>query len=285
MRFPRRLQLCVRLWRHEDCVHVTGRRRWCCALGHCHECGPAAVCQSAAIRYYSSQPERWQIFVCLSLFCDLCVTFVSAAVPTVTNIIGCSNTSSVTKIQECLRHGGNTVTLLGSNFGQANAAVLIGVALASNVVQDPATPHRKLTFTTPLGTGIDRCVLFYSVLHRFVRLILFVPSCSPVLLLQGGGGISQSDVRLSYAECQPGEFVVGLDCQLCPNGTFSAQTSAQACSPCLSGTFAESPIGASRCVNCPPGSASGSRQFACTSCTTAAPLNQLSHGSFCFALC
>ena len=49
----------------------------------------------------------------------------------------------------------------------------------------------------------------------------------PVLLLQGGGGISHSDVRLSYDECEPGQFVVGLDCAPCPHGQFSTQFSAQ----------------------------------------------------------
>jgi hypothetical protein len=170
---------------------------------------------------------------------------IGYAGPIILGVSGClpSPISAVATIN-CTRLGGTTITLTGLNFGGAGALVLVGSSMAPIVVQDAVTPHRKVVFITPSGTGVDR----------------------PILIVPGGGGIAPSNATMSYAECQPGTFVVGLSCQVCDIGKFTAVPSASVCVECPQGTASGLTAGASVCATCDQGTSSDAGASVCTDC-------------------
>jgi hypothetical protein len=77
--------------------------------------------------------------------------------PTVSGVSGCVDWQGATG--DCPVAGGTTLTITGSNFGAAGAAVLVGAVPCGSVVQDAADPHHRLTCVLPPGAGQDLPVL------------------------------------------------------------------------------------------------------------------------------
>lgn len=105
-------------------------------------------------------------------------------------------------IDGCDRHGGQKITLIGTNFGRAGATVLIGSdsckttnkdntsrawymyiiwCIGLSPTHDSITPHNKLTCILPAGNREDRAVV----------------------LLQKNGAVA-GGASVSYAQCLPG---------------------------------------------------------------------------------
>lgn len=76
------------------------------------------------------------------------------------------------------------------------------------------------------------------------------------------GEVSNANVTLSYAECQPGSFQRDLNCPLSAAGSYAPGLSALECSACEAGTWSQA--GASRCRNCARGTFSGRGASTCT---------------------
>ncbi len=176
---------------------------------------------------------------------------IGYAPPTITTISGCvpSPTGSEHSIVNCPTGGGSRITLTGINFGVDGAVILIGNSLCLSVshgsgANDNLNPNRYVECSVPSGTGIER----------------------PVLLLQGGGGIG-SNTSLSYTECQPGTYIVGLGCLPCATGQFSAIPSSPECRNCYGGTYSDVYQGASFCHSCPAGRVSEAGRSSCTNCS------------------
>lgn len=150
------------------------------------------------------------------------VTWLSYAEPTFTTISGCARVDG-NSTADCLRAGGNTLQIDGANFGAADAVVLIGAKACSPVIHDVASPHTRLTCTTPPGTNVDRAVL----------------------VIQDGGEINRQAATISYAQCQPGTFYnpslaknpLDTACVVCPVGTYSALEGTIICESCPPGTY------------------------------------------------
>ena len=88
---------------------------------------------------------------------------VSYSIPRVERLEGCMNKPDSPHITECTRGGGNLITVHGTNFGAAGAQVTVGGISCTGVVHDPDMPHRKLTCTTPPGSGSQRIVSVFQV--------------------------------------------------------------------------------------------------------------------------
>lgn len=145
-------------------------------------------------------------------------------------------------ISDCLRTGGDIVTLHGMNFGKSNAKILVGGSLGVDVTHGTGSagsftsPHRFLTFTVPAGSGTQRSVI----------------------LLQSGGTLNQDSISLSYFQCPRGRFQTGtggLTCAPCARGRYNPNLDAIVCQDCGTGTFAGADEGAQECKPCPAGRA------------------------------
>jgi len=69
-----------------------------------------------------------------------------------------SNTSG--SVTSCPRIGGGTLTVIGNNFGSADAVVLIDGELCVDVVHDEQSPHYRLRCTLPAGTAANAAIVF-----------------------------------------------------------------------------------------------------------------------------
>jgi hypothetical protein len=167
---------------------------------------------------------------------------VSYALPTIASIEGCEQTTP-TSIRECSRLGGNTIRLHGDNFGVSGASVSIGGLSCTNVRHSPDNPHRILTCQTPADASVDRAV---TVLQRY-------------------GEISREVILLSYVQCSPGFYNVGVTCALCEPGTFNNRWSQALCKPCSPGFYADA-RGTVDCSPCPAGTYSGLGFNECSRC-------------------
>jgi hypothetical protein len=71
---------------------------------------------------------------------------VSYMLPVVQSVSGClPKANSTIDIASCPRSGGNIVTVTGTDFGIAEAKVLVGNRLATNVIHNQTHPSRQLT--------------------------------------------------------------------------------------------------------------------------------------------
>jgi hypothetical protein len=156
---------------------------------------------------------------------------LSYALPAITQLYHteCVFGSGSSLLFGCPRLGGGLLTLIGNNFGNSGAVVLVGSELCLNVihVQDSICVQCIL----PPGTSISTAVVF----------------------IQAGGSLSSNDAKISYLACPPGTFQSGntLTCQPCAIGTISSVSGLFACIPCPAGTFQT--YGFSSCITCMAG--------------------------------
>lgn len=124
---------------------------------------------------------------------------------------------------DCHRYGGNVLTITGSNFGAARAAVFIGGQECVNVTH---RGYHELTCVLPTGNRLDRP-------------ILMIQDQGEVSLNNGHPLLNDSSTRvlISYKQCDPGYYEVGLDCLPCSNGTYSPSISQVFCRKCDVGTY------------------------------------------------
>ena len=82
--------------------------------------------------------------------------------PDITSVmhIYCVATNVSGSITSCPRTGGGTLTVIGNNFGSADAVVLIDGEICTYVVHDEQSPHDRLTCTLPSGTAANSAILF-----------------------------------------------------------------------------------------------------------------------------
>jgi hypothetical protein len=114
----------------------------------------------------------------------------------------------------------------GANFGPKSPRVFIGNDECANLQW---TNHSYVTCTLPPGTGTSRSVI----------------------LLQLNGGISSSQLTLSYVACSSGTEPSGYQCVECPLGWYSPL--GIKCSQCSAGTYANI-TGLKQCYSTPEGS-------------------------------
>lgn len=162
-----------------------------------------------------------------SLICVGCV--LHSAAPSISSIVSSACTASGNSVVNCPRTGAATVTLNGANFGRLPPIILVGNQFATGVVSDPSTPHQKVSFTLPPGTGANK--------H--------------VVVVQNDGTIGITTYIISYAPCLPGTYVSGLVCQPCATGQFSNTNDAPQCQNCNVATIPKPD--ASGCNVCPAG--------------------------------
>ena len=162
--------------------------------------------------------------------------------PVVLNVTGCSPSG-------CSREGGDTLTIIGTNFGSSGGSVMVGKWPCLDVQHSIETPHTKLHCTTQGG-------------HTRMNEVVYT---------QARGEVATGYVVVEYAACPKSTYFNRLEqesdtdfaCRECPNGTFSDPApfvTATFCEPCQSGTagtFGE-------CLLCEVGTAQPSR--GATSC-------------------
>jgi hypothetical protein len=110
---------------------------------------------------------------------------LSYAAPSITNVIGCDTSSSLSTTN-CDRNGSTILTILGRDFGPSGATILIGSVLCNNIIHDPITPHNKLTCRLPSGNREDRSLV----------------------VVQRNGAVSQTPAFVSYFQCPAGIFII-----------------------------------------------------------------------------
>lgn len=156
---------------------------------------------------------------------------VSYALPSITSIHSteCVETSAL-QLDDCPRFSTGVVLVVrGQNFGDVGGSILIDSTACAPVLSNE-NPHRNLRCLLPHGQFLNQ----------------------PVRVAQSHGGISQTVVYISYAQCQPGSYEDGLNCPLCSNGTYTSVAGQQQCSTCPRGRF-QSTSGQRECDNCPQG--------------------------------
>ena len=170
---------------------------------------------------------------------------VSYAAPIITTIAGCP-AGTTTSVTECVRAGGNTITLTGKYFGASDAMVLVGGVSCTAVTHDTTSPQTKVTCTAPQGTNLDL----------------------NVKLIQNMGLVSSDDIRYSYLPCPAGQYADSASpaCLDCAGGSYTDVKGTAACSTCIPGTYATGPAW-TICDVCSPGNFAASGSSACTACT------------------
>jgi hypothetical protein len=162
---------------------------------------------------------------------------VSYAVPTIDALQGCDVPSTVTtstSVAECQRVGGDSLTILGANFGAAGASVFIGSDKCLSVIHDAVTPHARLTCILPAGNRLDR----------------------PLVLFQRNGELSESEASVSFLQCPSGQHedpvAPSIACIPCETGSYSGSSGALTCTACAAGKYMND-TGALACYQCPAG--------------------------------
>ena len=125
---------------------------------------------------------------------------LSYAPPEIHSISGCElNSKDPTSTLDCNTVGGDTITIVGSNFGLSQLVVKINMNLCTNVTHDDILPDRKVTCITPPGAGKSVIVELeaMAVSGRSSKLSYKVPTV------------------LSYSGC-PSELIDGQQTISCP---------------------------------------------------------------------
>jgi hypothetical protein len=151
--------------------------------------------------------------------------------PSFTSILGCA-ADDVTTTRQCVRTGGDILTIVGENFGAFGAVVLVCGVECTNLQHDATTPHELLTCTTPPGSQLDIGVT-----------------------LSVGGQPASNFGSISYAQCGTGYYQAteqDYDCTSCVAGTYTELIGQTICSVCASGRFQSSPAQTS-CTACVAG--------------------------------
>ena len=158
---------------------------------------------------------------------------VSFGAPTVASVAGCARADGA-KTLDCVRTGGTQIVVTGTNFGSGarGALVLVNGNLCSRI-DGVADSHTTIHCELSSGVILD----------------------APVQVLQSGA-ISVAQNYVSFEQCTKGQRQVGLQCDDCASGRFSATPNADECSSCKAGTFAAAP-GSTLCVECTPGRLQG----------------------------
>ena len=166
---------------------------------------------------------------------------------------------SVTNITptELNRIGGDTVVINGDNFGASSAKVFIDGKECSSLTHDAINPHNSIYCTSPPGNKAN----------------------SNVLVLQNNGKSVFSPITVSYNQCQPGFFEVGINCLPCAEGYFQDQAGQNSCKACAVGS-ASSNMGAIECTLCDAGTfQSQEGQTVCLDCSPGRFQDQIGQAS------
>lgn len=203
---------------------------------------------------------------------------VSYKRPSIDSLLGCTPDGIDTK--DCPRAGAQRITLLGNDFGQSRALILVGTqecTLPTHGAVDPALLHSSVSCVLPAGVGIQQ----------------------PVVVVQFGGLLGSNSRRLSYAQCEagqrlltgttvcqdctPGRFLptqsLVTECLACGQGEFAGGDKAIGCEECVPGTFS---LGdAAECLPCDPGTYTNAlKQSQCKPCQ-AGTYNNETRARFC----
>eukprot|EP00808_Paulinella_micropora_P005718 g34203.t1 len=203
---------------------------------------------------------------------------LSYSLPNMTAIAGCPFPSAATFgriTEQCPRSGGTILTLTGTNFGPANALVIVS-GIAVSVTHNQTNPHTRVTFTLPRGEGLERSVVFIqgNGAAAVESLLLSYLPCQPT-------SRESNDGTLACPSCLPGRYsdVEGLaECKICELGYYAPAGGMSECLPCNLGKIGSS-LEASSCDTCTAGKFSGGQaRTACTECAVgrATPANESS---------
>jgi hypothetical protein len=157
---------------------------------------------------------------------------VSYAAPVIFNMTGCVSNVPVKAIIGCNRKGGDSITILGKNFGDSGARVIV----AGQTCQVSLSSHNKIVCTLQSGSTSRAQIIILQATGR-----LYVPD--------------PNTISVSYEQCQKG-FVANQtnpsQCEPCQAGYFSNTESAASCTPCDPGKYNNLP-GQQSCMSSPAG--------------------------------
>jgi hypothetical protein len=172
---------------------------------------------------------------------------VSYHKPRVLGVQGCASVGLVAEVKGCQRRGGDTITLIGSDFGSAAPSVV--VAGAECAVLNASQSFVACTLSAmPIGHALG----------------------NQILVVQSTGGvafINLATAAVSYTPCPAGQHEDGIECTPCPIGTFSATSGSASCQPCEQGTLGQA-SGLSACSACQAGRYAPRQATACMLCPT-----------------
>eukprot|EP00808_Paulinella_micropora_P020578 g61239.t1 len=170
---------------------------------------------------------------------------LSFAPPYLTGIEGCTTNANQRSVSNCIREGGDSITIRGHNFGNTDAVVMVGGSLCVDTAHVPNQEHNTITCKVPLGSGLDRTVL---VLQR---------------------QSSNTTLGLSYLPCPAGQYSVGNNCSNCSRGSYSEEAGRPLCTQCEPGRY-QPEQGQTGCSVCETGRAvdrvAGIGASSCSSC-------------------
>jgi hypothetical protein len=217
---------------------------------------------------------------------------VSYMPPSVSDISGCAQDIGSTTV-DCDRFGGDNITIVGDNFGQANALVYLCNVLCEPLTHDSVSPHTQLVCTIPPGTQLDAQVIVVVGGQTATDFgLVSYTQCTPGSYQADEvdydctscdvGTFTASSGQIQCAACQAGEYQNGtgsVACNTCPAGTFSTRLSdtqgAISCTDCLEGT-ANPDEGQAACTSCSPGTSQNETGgTTCTSCVAGKYTDQL----------
>eukprot|EP00457_Paulinella_chromatophora_P000030 gb/GEZN01000030.1/.p1 GENE.gb/GEZN01000030.1/~~gb/GEZN01000030.1/.p1 ORF type:complete len:3581 (-),score=336.49 gb/GEZN01000030.1/:465-11183(-) len=209
---------------------------------------------------------------------------VSFGAPTVTELLGCGGQKPVDKraVILCDRVTQPVITVIGTNFGPAQARVMVGYSLSPGVTHVAGMEHTRLLVQLPQGTGLNRQL---TVLQSKGLSSTSLSSISYSLCDRGyepdgfvcrvcGGGYANNVAGAYCSACQRGLYspapatgAAGAHvCTLCENGKAQDQVGQSSCNVCDAGTYAPAP-GRVTCLECGQGSFSNtSEAAACIEC-------------------
>jgi hypothetical protein len=170
---------------------------------------------------------------------------VSYRLPSILNVMGCATTTPRSAVTDCVRVGGNNLTLRGTDFGAVPPTILIAGA---KCVVRAASQTNITCVLPPMPIG-----------HALAN---------QVLVVQSTGGITFADLStasVSYQQCAAGQSEAGLGCTVGPQGKFTAAPGSPECSKCPDGSVS-STAGLSTCAVCQAGTFASSDAGACRPC-------------------
>ena len=153
---------------------------------------------------------------------------VGYASPTVQRVghIQCISTNDL-ELTNCPRAGEGYLTVIGTDFGNSNAVVLVGSAVCQPVFHDTSNPSNQLACLLPPGGSTQ----------------------AAVTLIQSGGSVATVRPVLSYEACPAGTFSDGVACVACAIGRYASNLGSVQCLDCEAGSF-QPAEGEATCLPC-----------------------------------
>jgi hypothetical protein len=137
-------------------------------------------------------------------------------------------------VSNCLRSGGDLLTITGNNFGPGQVKVLL-TGTPCSIIATLSTDARIVCALPPMPIG---------------RAL-----ANQLIIIQATGGLyiaPLTTATVSYTPCPAGQVEIERTCSLCPVGSYSALQGSLVCTTCPEGTYGTT-AGISACSLCLPG--------------------------------